>query len=80
MPEQREVGLEEELDKGKAALTEIFDGVRNFKTPIIVEWIVADMKYCLDKLQNQRSIDKIYKYIEHIIKLMNCKIIKNSEV
>lgn len=34
---------EEELDKGKAALTELFDGVRNPKTPIIVERIVADI-------------------------------------
>lgn len=31
------------MDKGKAALTELFDGVRNSKTPIIVERIVNDI-------------------------------------
>lgn len=40
---EKEVVPEEELDKGKAALTELFDGVKNSKTPIIVERIVSDI-------------------------------------
>jgi type I restriction enzyme R subunit len=40
---EREVVPEEELDKGIAALTELFNGVKNPNTPIIVERIVADI-------------------------------------
>lgn len=40
---EKEVVPEEEIDKGKAALTELFNGVKNEKTPIIVERIVADI-------------------------------------
>ncbi|MEC0305735.1 HsdR family type I site-specific deoxyribonuclease [Paenibacillus lautus] len=40
---EKEVVPEEEVDKGKAALTELFDGVKNSKTPIIVERIVNDI-------------------------------------
>ncbi|MFX3637291.1 MAG: type I restriction endonuclease subunit R [Candidatus Pristimantibacillus sp.] len=40
---EQEVVPEEEVDKGKAALTELFDGLRNIKTPIIVERIVGDI-------------------------------------
>lgn len=40
---EKEVVPEEEVDKGKAALTELFNGVRNEQTPIIVERIVADI-------------------------------------
>jgi type I restriction enzyme R subunit len=40
---EKDVVPEEEVDKGKAALTELFDGVKNSKTPIIVERIVADI-------------------------------------
>lgn len=40
---EKEVVPEEEVDKGKAALTELFNGVRNSKTPIIVERIVNDI-------------------------------------
>lgn len=40
---EQEVVPEEEIDKGKAALTELFDGLRNSKTPIIVERIVGDI-------------------------------------
>ncbi|KAF6562615.1 HsdR family type I site-specific deoxyribonuclease [Paenibacillus sp. EKM202P] len=40
---EQEVVPEEEVDKGKAALTELFDGLRNSKTPIIVERIVGDI-------------------------------------
>ena len=34
---------EEEEDKGKAALTELFNGIKNGDTPIIVENIVNDI-------------------------------------
>lgn len=40
---ERTVVPEEEIDRGKAALTELFNGVRNEKTPIIVERIVNDI-------------------------------------
>lgn len=40
---EREVVPEQEIDKGKAALTELFNGVRNESTPIIVERIVNDI-------------------------------------
>lgn len=40
---EKEVVPEEEIDRGKAALTELFNGVKNDKTPIIVERIVADI-------------------------------------
>jgi type I restriction enzyme, R subunit len=40
---EKEVVPEEEIDRGKAALTELFNGIKNEKTPIIVERIVADI-------------------------------------
>lgn len=40
---EKEVVPEEEVDRGKAALTELFNGVRNSKTPVIVERIVKDI-------------------------------------
>lgn len=40
---EKEVVPEEEVDKGKAALTELFEGVKNSSTPIIVERIVGDI-------------------------------------
>ena len=40
---EKEVVPEDEVDKGKAALTELFNGVRNESTPVIVERIVADI-------------------------------------
>ncbi len=40
---EKEVVPEEEIDKGKAALTELFNGIKNDKTPIIVERIVNDI-------------------------------------
>lgn len=40
---EKEVVPEEEIDRGKSALTELFKGVKNDKTPIIVERIVADI-------------------------------------
>lgn len=40
---EREVVPEEEVDKGIAALTELFNGVKNTKTPVIVQRIVTDI-------------------------------------
>ena len=40
---EKEVVPEEEVDKGKAALTELFNGVKNTNTPVIVERIVTDI-------------------------------------
>jgi type I restriction enzyme R subunit len=40
---EKDVVPEEELDKGKAALTELFNSIRNDNTPIIVERIVNDI-------------------------------------
>jgi type I restriction enzyme R subunit len=40
---EKETVPEEEIDKGKAALTELFKSVRNPNTPIIVERIVNDI-------------------------------------
>ncbi len=40
---EKEVVPKEEIDKGKAALTELFNGVKNTQTPVIVERIVNDI-------------------------------------
>lgn len=40
---EKEVLPMEEIDRGKAALTELFNGVKNDNTPVIVERIVADI-------------------------------------
>ncbi|NCB43536.1 MAG: HsdR family type I site-specific deoxyribonuclease [Clostridia bacterium] len=40
---EKEVVPEEDIDKGKAALTELFNSVKNRNTPIIVERIVTDI-------------------------------------
>lgn len=40
---EKEVVPEEEIDRGKAALTELLNGLRNNKTPVIVERIVNDI-------------------------------------
>jgi type I restriction enzyme R subunit len=40
---EKEVVPEQEIDKGKAALTELFNGLKTDKTPIIVERIVTDI-------------------------------------
>jgi type I restriction enzyme R subunit len=40
---ERDVVPEPDVDKGIAALTELFNGVKNDKTPIIVERIVSDI-------------------------------------
>ncbi|OLS40827.1 type I restriction endonuclease subunit R [Bacillus sp. MRMR6] len=41
---EKETVPEEEVDKGKAALTELFNSVKNRNTPIIVERIVNDIE------------------------------------
>lgn len=40
---EKEIVPEEEIDKGRAALTELFNSVKNQATPIIVERIVKDI-------------------------------------
>ena len=40
---EKDVVPEEEVDKGKAALTELFNGIKNKTTPIIVERVVNDI-------------------------------------
>ena len=40
---EKEVVPEADIDKGKAALTDLFNSIRNNKTPIIVERIVNDI-------------------------------------
>lgn len=40
---EKEVVPEEQEDKGRAALTELFQGIRNESTPVIVENIVSDI-------------------------------------
>ncbi len=40
---EKEVVPVAEVDKGKAALTELFNGIKNDKTPVIVERIVNDI-------------------------------------
>ncbi|OES45366.1 type I restriction endonuclease subunit R [Domibacillus iocasae] len=40
---EKEVVPEKEIDRGKAVLTELFNGIKNDKTPIIVERIVNDI-------------------------------------
>jgi type I restriction enzyme R subunit len=40
---ERELVPEEEVDRGKAALTELFETVKNAETPIVVERVVDDI-------------------------------------
>lgn len=40
---EKEIAPNEEIDKGKAALTELFNSIKNKNTPIIVERIVNDI-------------------------------------
>lgn len=40
---EKEVVPQEEQDKGKAALTDLFNEIRSYKTPIVVERIVNDI-------------------------------------
>jgi len=48
---EKEVVPEEEIDRGKAALTELFNGVKNDKTPIIVERIVNGQRSIRQSIQ-----------------------------
>jgi type I restriction enzyme, R subunit len=48
---EREVVPEDEQDRGKAALTELFEGTRNEDTPIIVERIVSDIDGIVEKVR-----------------------------
>lgn len=50
---ERRVVPEEEVDRGKAALTELFNGVRNPETPIIVERLVADIDMIVKSVRFQ---------------------------
>jgi type I restriction enzyme, R subunit len=40
---ERELVPEEEVDRGRAALTELFESVKNAETPIVVERVVDDI-------------------------------------
>lgn len=40
---EREIPVEEEIDRGKAALTELFEQAKNGKTPIMVKRVVDDI-------------------------------------
>jgi type I restriction enzyme R subunit len=40
---EKEVEPEEEIDRGKAALTELFESIKNEETPVLVERVVADI-------------------------------------
>ena len=40
---EREVVPEDEIDRGKAALTELFNGVKSKTTPVMVESVVKDI-------------------------------------
>lgn len=51
---EKEVVPSEEEDKGKAALTELFNGIKNPNTPIIVENIVND----IDKIVKATRFDE----------------------
>ena len=72
---EKEVVPEEEIDKGKAALTELFEGVRNENTPIIVKRDTStgrqDVKKALRqtvwikyKIHDKELFDKAYGYVE----------------
>jgi type I restriction enzyme R subunit len=47
---EKEIVPEEEIDKGIAALTELFNSVKNDNTPIIVERIVNDIDKTIVKI------------------------------
>lgn len=48
---EREVVPEEEQDRGKAALTELFESTKTSDTPVIVERIVADIDSIVEKVR-----------------------------
>lgn len=81
---ERTVVPEEEIDRGKVALTELFNGVRNEKTPIIVERIVNDIDGIvkivrLDGWQNTTEGQKEVKKALRSIIWIKYKL-KNQEV
>jgi type I restriction enzyme, R subunit len=57
---EKETPRAEDEDRGKVALTELFQQVKNDRTPVVVERIVAD----IDELhQDTELFDKAYGYI-----------------
>ncbi len=50
---EREMPIEEEIDRGKAALTELFEEVKNGETPVMVKRIVDD----IDEIVRQVRFD-----------------------
>ncbi|HYO66206.1 MAG TPA: HsdR family type I site-specific deoxyribonuclease, partial [Archangium sp.] len=40
---ERDIPVEQDVDRGKAALTELFQQVKNGKTPVVVERVVTDI-------------------------------------
>jgi type I restriction enzyme R subunit len=48
---ERQVVPEEEQDRGRAALTELFEATRTAETPIIVERVVADIDDIVEKVR-----------------------------
>ena len=48
---ERAVVPEEEHDRGKAALTELFEGTKNENTPVIVERVVTDIDDIVEKVR-----------------------------
>ena len=48
---EKEVVPEEEIDRGKAALTELFRGVKNANTPVIVERLVNEIDDVVRKIR-----------------------------
>lgn len=63
---------EEEIDRGKAALTELLDDVKSEKTPIIVECIVNDIDGivkivrfdgCQNTTEDQKKVKKALRSI-----------------
>jgi type I restriction enzyme R subunit len=75
---------EQEFDLGKAALTELFNGVRNPDTPVIVERLVAQIDSIVKKVrfpnwQNTTSGQNLIKKQLRGILWLNFKI-KDSEI
>ncbi len=48
---EKEVVPEEEIDRGKAALTELFRGVKNANTPVVVERLVNEIDDVVRKIR-----------------------------
>lgn len=73
---EKETPSEEEEDRGKPALTELFDEVKTAETPIVVERVVADIDEIVrfprwqDTLAGEREVKKalrkaLFKYRLH---------------